>query len=128
LEALRTQGDTAIKTWINGQLDGRTCTVVLIGSETANRPWVRYEIESSWNRGMGVLGVRIHGLKNVRGMQGARGANPFSHLTMNDDGSSLADHVAVYDPPFAESTEVYQCISDNLSGWIEGAIQARARR
>jgi hypothetical protein len=42
-------------------------TVVLIGKETANRPWVRYEIKKSIEQDNGLLGIRIHHLKNQHG-------------------------------------------------------------
>ncbi|HEC91575.1 MAG TPA: TIR-like domain-containing protein, partial [Candidatus Atribacteria bacterium] len=41
-ETLKRQGEEAIKRWINRQLEGTSVTVVLIGSETYKREWVRY--------------------------------------------------------------------------------------
>jgi hypothetical protein len=38
-------------------LENTSVTVVLIGTETANRPWVKYEIEQSIARKNGLLGV-----------------------------------------------------------------------
>ena len=46
---------------------GRTCTIVLVGAETANRKWINYEIVKSWDDRLGVVGIRIHGLKNRAG-------------------------------------------------------------
>ena len=34
-EAIKKGGDEAIKRWINSQLSGRTCTIVLVGASTA---------------------------------------------------------------------------------------------
>jgi hypothetical protein len=48
-------------------LNGRTCLVVLIGSLTARRKWVKYEIEQAWNAGPGVVGIYIHNLKDGKG-------------------------------------------------------------
>ncbi len=48
-ESLKRQGDDAIKRWINSQLDGTSVTVVLIGAQTSERDWVKYEIEQSYN-------------------------------------------------------------------------------
>ena len=39
--------------------------MVLIGAETANRPWVKYEIEQSIARKNGLLGIYIHRLKDL---------------------------------------------------------------
>lgn len=65
-EAKRTK-DAGIQRMILKHLKDTTVTVVLIGSETANRPWVRYEIERSIARKNGLIGIYIHHLKNQRG-------------------------------------------------------------
>ena len=36
-ESITKKGDAAIKEWIDGQLSGRSCCVVLVGEKTANR-------------------------------------------------------------------------------------------
>lgn len=63
-EKVRLKNDSAIKAWIDKELDMRSCVVVLIGSETASRRWVQYEIEQAWKRGKGIVGVYINKLKN----------------------------------------------------------------
>jgi hypothetical protein len=42
-EKIKRQGEAAVKRWIDSQLEGTTVTVVLIGSETLKRPFVKYE-------------------------------------------------------------------------------------
>lgn len=118
-ETVKRQGDTAIQRWIDDQLAKTSVTVVLIGAETAGRPWVKYEIEKSWNRGNGLLGIRIHKLKtHNQSHPDPMGANPFDQFTTN--GRSLSSFVNVYD-----------WIDDNgrtnISSWIEAAAQARGR-
>jgi hypothetical protein len=73
-------GDPAIKRWIASQMEGRSCTVVLVGINTANRPWINHEIVESWNRGMGIVGLRIHGLKNLDGLVSSIGDNPLDFV------------------------------------------------
>jgi hypothetical protein len=51
-------GDAAIENWIAHQMKGRSCTVVLVGANTANRKWINHEIVQSWDKGMGVVGIR----------------------------------------------------------------------
>jgi hypothetical protein len=54
-----------------------TVTVVLIGRDTASRPWVKYEIEQSIARKNGLLGIHIHHLKNSdKDSSFFRGAKP----------------------------------------------------
>src|SRR6185312_14133538 len=72
-EEVKKGGDKAIQKWIDDNLYGRSCTIVLIGNQTAGRKWINYEIEKSWNDGKGVLGIYIHGLKNSNGEQESKG-------------------------------------------------------
>ena len=72
-EKTKKEGDEAIKRLINKGLENTTVTVVLIGSQTANRKYVRYEIEQSIARGNGLLGVFIHNLKDQDGKTTTKG-------------------------------------------------------
>lgn len=38
-----------------------------MGRRTAGRKWITYQINEAWNKGMGVVGIRIHGLKDRDG-------------------------------------------------------------
>jgi hypothetical protein len=69
-EEAKKQGPLAIKRMINGALSGSSVTCVLIGQETWQRLWVRYEILKSMARGNGILGVQIHdvGFSPAKGM------------------------------------------------------------
>ena len=44
-EKVKRQGDAAIKGWIDGQLQGTSVTVVLVGAKTCSSRWVKYEID-----------------------------------------------------------------------------------
>ena len=118
------KGDDNIKKWINGQIEGRTVAIVLIGKDTADRKWVRYEIKRAWNEGLGVLGVYIHGLKDQDGNQSKKGRNPFESFSFKD-GRKLSQVVKVYDPPYEYSKNVYDYIKGNIAKWTEDAINAR---
>lgn len=65
-EEAKKQGADGIRRMITRHLKNTSVTVVLIGRETANRPWVKYEIAKSVEQGNGLLGIRIHHLKNQR--------------------------------------------------------------
>ena len=66
-ETVKRGGDTAIKNWIANQMKDRSCTAVLVGANTANRKWINHEIVKSWDDGIGVVGIHIHGLKDSNG-------------------------------------------------------------
>ena len=88
-EEVKSSGDSAIKNWISNQLYGRTCTIVLVGTETANRKWVKYEICESWRRGKGVVGIYVHKLLNADGNASPLGGNPFASLNCGNDAPYL---------------------------------------
>ena len=77
-EEARKKGGPEIERLIEAGLKGTSVTADLIGSETASRPWVTYEIERSIERGNGLLGVRIHTLKDQDRRRSRRGAVPES--------------------------------------------------
>ena len=124
-ESVTRGGDAAIKRWIDNQLNGTSCAVVLVGAATAGRKWIDYEITEAWNSGKGVVGVHIHRLKDFRGMQSSQGVNPFAHFTMNRDGTSLSSIVKCYNPPYADSREAYGFIANNMAAWIDEAVAIR---
>lgn len=54
--------DAGIRKWIDDNMAYRRCVIVLVGSETANRKYVRYEIEKAWNEKRPIFGIRIDNL------------------------------------------------------------------
>jgi hypothetical protein len=122
-EEVKRGGDSAVETWIANQLDGRSCTVVLVGAETAYRKWVIHEIVKSWNMGKGVLGIRINTLRDSAQAQSVAGPNPFDRVTVN--GKLMSSIVKLYEPTSWVSTETYAAISSGISQWIEDAIGIR---
>lgn len=66
-EKLKKQGDAAIQNWIDKQLDGTSVTVVLVGANTCNSRWVKYEIEKSIETDNGLLGIDVSKIKDLQG-------------------------------------------------------------
>lgn len=124
-EQVKRGGDKAIQNWIDGQLKGRSCTIVLIGANTAGRKWINYEIKKSWNEGKGLLGIHIHNLRDRDGFQSAKGKNPFDGFTLGNSQQKLSSIVPVYDPPYSDSKRVYNYIATHLAAWVEEAISIR---
>ncbi|MDO5895546.1 TIR domain-containing protein [Agrobacterium sp. Azo12] len=122
-EEVEKAGEAAIKKWIDDNLSGKSCLIVLIGEKTAGRKWVDYEIKSAFDAGKGVLGVYIHNLKDSGGNKSPKGTNPFDKFTVGDN--PLTKWAKVYNPPQTDSSEVYKHIKDNLASWVETAINLR---
>jgi hypothetical protein len=61
------EGNDGIRRMILNNLRNTSVTVVLIGSQTAHRPWVQYEIQASIAQKNGLLGIYIDHLKDRDG-------------------------------------------------------------
>ena len=121
-ENIKRGGEASIKKWIAENLKDKSCLVVLIGSETANRKWVKYEIEKAWNDGKAALGIYIHNLKCPRNGTCIQGANPFDAFKLKNTEKLLSSEVKCYNPKYYDA---YNDIKDNLEDWIEYAISIR---
>lgn len=75
-EEAKKKGDDAIKRMILRHIDGTSVTIVLIGNQTANRPWVKHEIDQSISHKNGLLGIQIHHLKNAAAQASLPGPIP----------------------------------------------------
>jgi hypothetical protein len=124
-ETITKGGEKKIKDWIADQMKGRSCTIILAGSNTANRKWINHEIEKSWDDGKGVLVIYIHNLKDKDGNQSSKGANPLYYITRGKTKKRLSTIAKAYDPPRTTSKGVYSYIEDNIEDWIEEAIEIR---
>ncbi len=113
-EKIKLGGKEAIQKWIQEQLEGTSVTVVLIGAETYSREYVQYEIQKSWDRGNGLIGIYIHNIKDMRtGNTSRQGFDPF--LKMNFKGIKTYDWV---------NNDGY----NNLGLWVEEAAQRAQNR
>jgi hypothetical protein len=99
----------------------KSALVVLIGAQTASRPWVTYEIAKAWKDERPLVGIRIHGLKDSEGNTDTSGDNPFEKVTLGSRGGSVADYVPVYTPSGSDSNQVYASIKNNLDSWVAAA-------
>jgi len=119
-EELKRADDARIKRWIRNQMDGCSVTVVLIGSQTYGRKWVDHEIKKSVQEGMGLLGVRIHNVKNKHGLTDSHGKNPLKKWSIDSTGENLANKYNTYDWVLNNGQK-------NLSRWIEEAANIAGR-
>jgi len=122
-EQVKRQGDKAVHNWIDKQLEGTSVTVVLIGSQILDRPYVQYEICKSLQRGNAVIGVLIHNIRDMRtGSYSARG-NTHTVIGHYSDGSP-AFFDAICDGIYDYSS---QSGYFNLCAWIEDAARAHSK-
>ena len=120
-EEVKEKNEGEIEAWIDEQLMNRSCLVVLIGKNTANRKWINYEIKKAYKLNKGIVGIYIHKLKNSSKEQDDRGKNPFECLIL--EGKKLSKYVKCFDSFYSSSEYVYNDIKDNIEDLIEYGIE-----
>jgi hypothetical protein len=90
-EEAKKKGDTALKKLIHDGLSNTSVTCVLIGSNTYERPWVRYEIIRSLNKGNSLFSIHINGIEGKDKKTKINGPNPCDYLALSysNDGTRL---------------------------------------
>jgi hypothetical protein len=122
-EEAKTKGDTAIRKLIDEGLRGASVTIVLIGPETYTRRWCLYELEQSHADKRGLLGIRIHNIKDQQQHTTTAGPDPFASTKLKSPlgvASSLAGIYPIYD---WVNDDGYR----NVDDWIELAAKAAGR-
>ena len=119
-EQVKRRGADGIKEWINRQMAASDVVIVLVGTQTATRHWVDYEIRRGWDTYKPIFGIRINGLKDLQGRASVAGENPFENVTLTG-GSRLSQFVPLRTPAGVTSQDVYATIQRNMKSWIAGA-------
>ena len=121
-EEAKKKGDAAIKKMIDDGLSGTSVTAVLIGYETWQRPWVKYEIQKSHERGNGLFGIYIHEIKDEKGNTDSQGWNPFDYVKVKQGSLEV---------PMSQLYPTYRWVADNgylgFAGWVEAAAKAAGK-
>lgn len=120
-EEVKKKGKASIEEWIDDNMKGRSCVVVLVGEETADRPWVKYEIEKAWKDKKGLLAIHINNLKCPNNGKGKKGVNPFDQLIFKQGEKVIVPKC--YTP---SADDAYSDIADSLEDWVEAAIAQRS--
>lgn len=103
-------------------MEYRSCLIVLIGEDTANRPWVLKEIRKAWEKGIGVLGIYIHNVNDPVTGKCNKGVNPFDKFTYGKYKIPFSKIVKCYNP---NPKDAYNDIANNIKEWVKDAIKIR---
>ncbi|MGV0793554.1 TIR domain-containing protein [Mycolicibacterium sp. XJ1819] len=121
-EQVSRRGPAAISTWIDEKMAYKRAVIVLIGQETAPRPWVKYEIQKAWNDKKPLLGVRIHGISSM-GTVDQRGPDPFA-------AAGIDTRIPIFDPTAydmygrIDSGATYRNLANHLEWWsTQGVVR-----
>lgn len=111
-EEVRRQGNAAIERWIDRNLEGTSVTAVLVGEDTCNRRWVRYELRRSIEKGNGIVIIRVHKLEDQQGNTCREGNLDFGGIDVSE--------YPVYD--YVEDGGY-----ENIGDWVEESYLAANR-
>lgn len=118
-EKLKQRGSQAVKDWIDDQLYGSSVTIVLIGSETLTRPFVKYELEQSYKRRNAILGIYVNNIRDLQQNYSTRCSTYGIEI-----GKDTYNRAVNFD-----SFPIYDWINDNgyqnLGTWVESAIKSQ---
>ena len=117
-EEVKRHSEEEIKKWIDGQLHGTSVTAVLIGNETAGRKYVNYEIKESIRQGNGIIGIKIHRLKDKDDGRDFKGSDPLKDFVIetNDGVKKLSEVFETYEWKRDDGRK-------NIGDWVEDAKQ-----
>lgn len=96
--------------------------MILIGKETADRKYVKYEIQKSAEKGNGFVGIYIHDLENRDKEKDEKGTNPLTMFYYEKDGKKiyLSD---IYKSYYWKKDNGYK----NFGKWVENAAKQAGR-
>jgi hypothetical protein len=121
-EEVKKKDTASIHKWIDKQMEGTSVTAVLIGAETSTRDHVGYEISQSHKLGKGIVGIRIHNLKNTEGNTDSMGNNPLDLWKITENG---------FNKLLSSIYKTYDYVNDNgynnIGSWIESAAKVAGR-
>ena len=117
-EEAKRKGDASVKALIDRGLEGTTVTAVLIGSQTASRTYVKYEIDKSIHKGNGLVCIYVHNIRDRYGNTAIKGRNPFDNLSWNKNGQNgyLSSYYSTFDWVADRGYE-------NFGRWVEEAAK-----
>lgn len=121
-EKVRRQGRAAVEKWIDDQMKSKRVVIVLVGTETASRPWVQHEITKAYNDGRSMLGIRIHGLSSM-GEVDTAGPDPFVQVGFKRGAVPIFDPTVTTWRGQIDTQATYGKLAENLVEWSKQGVR-----
>lgn len=82
-------GPDSLKNLIRDGMKNTSVTCVLVGAQTYERRWVRYELARSIVKGNGLLAVKIYRMGDAQGRVSREGPNPLEYMGVYNVGGAI---------------------------------------
>lgn len=89
MEEAKRKDAASLRKFLRKEMEGSSVVCVLIGKETAERRWVRFEILQGLLDARGVVGVRVNTIADFKGNPTSPGSNPFELLGVYRKGDEM---------------------------------------
>lgn len=120
-ESIENTGPTAVKNWIDTNMDGTSVIILCFGLETYKRPWVKYELEKAHREKRGIIAINMSGMKTMDLQVDPTGTNPLS-TAFDQNGTELI---------YYSNYKTYHWINgdgrNNIDNWVETAAKLVGR-
>jgi hypothetical protein len=99
-EKAKNENPESLKRFLRKEMDGSSVVCALVGTNTAARPWVRFELLQALWDGRGMLGIRIHTIQDLNQKTSLAGTSPFDVLGIyvTDNKVYLTERLSISDP------------------------------
>lgn len=112
------QCDSAVKKWIDENMENCSCLILFVGKKTYQSKWVKYEICKARDRGMACFIVYLTGMKDSAGQPVPKGLkDPYMYHNLYAPAGTSGTY---------EIKQYYWVSNDglnNINAWIEDACK-----
>jgi hypothetical protein len=109
---IRARGRDGVLEWVDREMEGASVVVALVGADTAGRYYVQHSLDRAHERGIGIVGIRVHWMDDGRQPVGVPGYDPLDRF--RDEGGRRLYLTHEWRPGFTERF---------LSTWIQYAAE-----
>lgn len=88
-ESSQRKGVDSLKALIREGIKNSSVTAILVGANTYQRRWVRYEIARSVIKGNGLLAVQVHQMRDRQRYVSNEGPNPLDYMGVYNTGGNI---------------------------------------
>lgn len=120
-ESIERTGQTAVRNWIDKNMDGTSVIILCFGLKTSTRPWVKYELEKAHKENRGIIAIDLSGMSTMQHEIDSAGINPLKKA-VDSSGTEL-----FYYSNYKTYHWINDCGRNNIDKWVEKASQLVGR-